>query len=250
MSFIKRIVGPDERLIGLCTVHWIYGFKGLCWLGGSILAGGLLRYYLRQHFALPAIHVAGTYAFWTGLSIGSVLFFFYLLVMISTEVALTSKRIIYKRGLIAVDVREVDLEEIKAADVNNGWFGRFLNYGYLMLDARFIPNLQLPAVADPYRFVKALNEARTILRNVDLDRDLEGRNGHSARMQDRRYKALEETPLQEVQASIEPQRAGPVQKISGRKAARMMRPAAFDRMKLREKVKANFHLISHYGNKY
>lgn len=175
MSFVKKILGPDETLIGITSAHWIYGATGIVWLAGMMIVGLVLSSYsvgafdyLFRDSGAPAVNVISDVLFWMATALGIVMFFLYFLMMISLEVGLTSRRIIYKRGLIFVDVKEVDLEEIKAADVNNGWFGRFLNYGYVILDARFVTGVDLPAIAKPYRFVNALNEARGEMRHDSM----------------------------------------------------------------------------------
>lgn len=168
MSFVKKVIGPDETLIGITSAHWIYGAKGLLWLTGLMIIGLALDYYASGLFGQLfrngnsfAANRIGDILFWLPTALGFALFVSYLLVMIAPEIALTSKRIIFKKGIIAVDVKELDLEEIKAVDVDNGALGRFLNYGYIIFDARFVGNLDLPAIGKPYRFVKALNEVRS-----------------------------------------------------------------------------------------
>ena len=175
MSFVKKILGPDESLIGITSAHWIYGATGILWLAGMMVVGLVLDFYATSIFSGlfkntggEAVSKISSVLFWMPTALGVVMFFFYFLMMISPEVGLTSRRIIYKRGLIFVDVKEVDLEEIKAADVNNGWFGRFLNYGYVVLDARFVTGVDLPAIAKPYRFVNALNEARGAMKHDSM----------------------------------------------------------------------------------
>ncbi|MCE7886054.1 MAG: PH domain-containing protein [Alphaproteobacteria bacterium PRO2] len=175
MSFVKKILGPDETLIGMTSAHWIYGATGIVWLAGMMIVGLVLDSYATSIFdglfrntGGEAVNKISSVLFWMPTALGVVMFFFYFLMMISPEVGLTSRRIIYKRGLIFVDVKEVDLEEIKAADVNNGWFGRFLDYGYVVLDARFVTGVNLPAIGKPYRFVNALNEARGDMKHDSM----------------------------------------------------------------------------------
>lgn len=167
MAFINKIVGPDEKLIGIARLHWIYGVKGLAWLGGLILLGGgidtLLTWYINVGLA-----PIGNAAFWVCTMVGVVLFSIYFIAMMTSEVGLTTERFIYKRGWMMVDVREIDLEEVKSESVDNGVMGRLFNYGYLQLDARFIEDIGLPAIADPYRFIKAMNEARTNIKKDSM----------------------------------------------------------------------------------
>ncbi len=170
MSFIEqRVIGPDERLIGISSIHWIYGARGLVFLTVFMSVGlGIKQFtfWLAEKFdtaeLVPSLNIFSNAAFIICTVIGLLLLLFYIIMMISTELGLTTKRVVFKTGLIFVDVREVDLEEIKAADVDNGFLGYFLNYGYIILDARFIKNLTLPAISAPYRFVRAMNQARTI----------------------------------------------------------------------------------------
>ncbi len=239
MSFIQKIIGPDERLVGVCSAHWIYGLKGLFWLIGFVALGSIIKNIIgsEQLFNFVATTapslgnlflIIGQYAFMTCTFIGVMLFLCYFSILISMEIGLTTQRVIFKRGLIMVSVREIDIEEIKGADVNNGWFGRFFNYGYLIFDARFITNLELPAIGDPYRFVKALNENRARLKTDSMKVVLDGPNtivdvdteaaptqrprdeifhpvqhpkdkqGQPASMESERYDALSDNPVTEI----------------------------------------------------
>ncbi|MCD8562622.1 MAG: PH domain-containing protein [Alphaproteobacteria bacterium] len=254
MTFLKRITGPDERLIGVCSAHWVYGAQGLAWLG-VLAGGGMAAQVFLQDFAInhsaqpfaPVLDIIGDYTLWTALALGVLLFLFYFVIMISTEVALTSKRVIFKHGLIAVDVREVDIEEVKEAHVNNGWLGRFFNYGYIVLDARFVENLVLPAIGDPYRFIKALNEARA-------------QGGGTSLLEDQRYDALSNNPAQEIRHVLGGDISLHREEDSLRKpvsvgapyiqTAKRMKPVIFNKPGLAQKVKDSFHMIAHYGNKY
>ena len=175
MAFIKKIIGPDETLIGISTAHWVYGATGLVWLASMMAVGLALDYFASGFFEYLfrdmndfAAYRIGDILFWLPTALGVVLFILYFLMMISPEIGLTSKRVIYKSGIIFVDVKEVDIEEIKAANVDNGLFGRFLNYGYVIFDARFVQGMDLPAIGSPYRFVKALNDARSKLKEESI----------------------------------------------------------------------------------
>ncbi len=184
MSFIKDIAGPDEEVIGVASVHWIYVVKGLVWLLsfmgmgllGDDLMGGLVDY------GITAYGLWGNFIFWILTVVGIVISFFYFLMWIAAEIGLTTKRLIYKSGLIFVDVVEVDLEEIKSAEIDSGFLGVFLGYGYVFLDARFMRNVMLPAVSDAYGFVQALNAARSKLKSDSLNIVLEEPSGDNVKV--------------------------------------------------------------------
>lgn len=186
MAFIERMIGPDEQLIGIARLHWIYGVKGLAWLGGLIALGVIIdwsiRYLLGASVTNPAlggILALSNAVFWICLLIGAFLFLFYFIMLLSTEVGLTTTRLVYKKGLIMVKTEGVDLEEVKGAYVNSETFGRFLNYGTLHFDARFIEDIELPAVADPYRFIKAMNDQRSQMKADGLNLVLDVRGAQA-----------------------------------------------------------------------
>lgn len=140
MSFVRRITMGDERIIMIARLHWIYLLIGVLWLAGAVgiglLADNLMWTYTHRDlvnvgFSLPGfpvnirISLPFTWLFGAG---GMVFFLSLLLRWLSTEIGLTSKRIVYKTGLFMVEVEEVDLEEIKAEQVHHGVFGYFLGY--------------------------------------------------------------------------------------------------------------------------
>lgn len=224
MSFINKIKGPDERLVGVAYIHWIYGLQGILWLAGLMCFGLFVDHFFtnlaagfKSNIGFAAVTSFSNLIFWICTGIGAILFFFYVLMIATTEIGLTDKRVIYKRGFLFVKVAEMDIEEIKAVNVNNGVFGRILNYGYVLLDARFVENTNLPALGDPYRFVKALNEMRTKLKSDSMQVVVEGAAGgkaeiapdeakqpekkdkaETAHLHDERYHALNNNPLDAV----------------------------------------------------
>lgn len=183
MAFVERVIDSEETLIGIASLHWIYAAQGFAWLLGFTFAGFFLDHFITD-FIHSFIDRGGFLAFnfftIVGFITGVFVSLFYFIKWIATEIALTSKRLIYKSGLIFVDVKEADLEEIKGADVDNGMLGIFLNYGYLFFDARFIANVDIPAVSHPYEFVKAMNKARAALKSDSMKSVLENREGQNS----------------------------------------------------------------------
>ena len=167
-NFIADITGPDERILIQARLHWIYLVKGLAWclllLAAGILADQAVRRYgeLGNSFQLLGLTISPRIHFITILfgCCGFFLFFLHLVKMLATEIALTDQRVIYKTGLLFIDVEEIDIVEIHAEHVHHGILGHLLGYGGLRLDSRFVKDIELPAVKDPYKLVKALHTAK------------------------------------------------------------------------------------------
>lgn len=170
-SYVHKMVGPDEKLIGVARLHWIYLVKGmvgfamcvmLAWAINSLIGFGLSLIYRTTTPAsvypiLSMNHYLSEFMFLAGL----IIFGFYLTKVLGTEVGLTTRRMIFKEGLIFTTTHEVDIEEIRGERMDLGWFGRFLDYAYIRLDCRFIEDLSTPAIEKPERFIRALHKLRS-----------------------------------------------------------------------------------------
>jgi hypothetical protein len=180
-SFIKNMVAGKERIIGHTHVHWIYLAQGALWLIGLSIAGLRFSQWMNATVGPPLVPL-----YWmsrAGLPVtaetplvpiifvllGLWAFGVFLFKYLGTEIALTSQRIIYKTGVIFVNTLEVDLVEIRSETVHHGFFGRFLGYGRIRLDSRFVGDTLLPAIPHPYGLLKALNGARTQVHDPMVD---------------------------------------------------------------------------------
>lgn len=169
MAFIDRMIGQDEKIIARARPHWIYIAQGLLLLVGALILGLFLDSRIESYPAAAAMDPQNesiatvvaylrTSAFAICAFIGIALFLHNLVFYRSTHIALTSDRLIYKTGMFFVNVHESALDEIKGEQVHNGFFGRFLDYGFLQIDCRFVKNMYLPAIAKPYAFLHDIHQ--------------------------------------------------------------------------------------------
>jgi len=73
-----------------------------------------------------------------------------------TELAVTSKRFVYKRGLVSRVTDEVATNRIRHVKVTQGVMGRIFNYGKIYVEGAEIGVFGLPAIRKPTQFRKAL----------------------------------------------------------------------------------------------
>ncbi len=185
MSYVRKVIAGDEKLLSISHLHWIYVFEGVFWFAAVFGFGLFLDHNLWLYFG--SYGIGFNFDFWifqfderhTPLpwmfgAAGFAVFWPLLLKYISTEIGLTDKRIIHKKGLIMIEVQQIDLEDIRAENVNHGWLGWLLGYGRLHFDCRFVDDLYLPAINKPYRLVKAAHTARMRHPRIDYgEKDLE-----------------------------------------------------------------------------
>ncbi len=170
MSYVRKVISNQEKLLCVFHASWSYVAQGLFWFVVLTTAGLIVDHYFYQyvgpdtflnidlwavHLGLKLSGISMIFAF-----IGFAVFWTLFLVYISSEIGLTDQRVIHKKGLIFIQVDQVDLEDIRAEQVFHGWFGWLFGYGRIRLDCRFINDVWLPTIPDPYRLVKASHNAR------------------------------------------------------------------------------------------
>ncbi len=78
----------------------------------------------------------------------------------TTELAITSKRVIAKFGFISRHTVELSLSKIESIQVSQGVIGRICNYGSLLVSGGGTPQATIPNISDPLGFRRAFVEAQ------------------------------------------------------------------------------------------
>ena len=78
--------------------------------------------------------------------------------VLTTELALTNKRVIAKVGLIRRKTVELRLEKVESLMVNQGILGRMLNYGSVSVTGTGGTKTPIPYISDPASFRMVVNE--------------------------------------------------------------------------------------------
>jgi len=79
--------------------------------------------------------------------------------MKSTEIAITNKRIIAKFGFISRRTVEINLDKVEALRVEQSMWGRFLNYGTILISGVGSTIDPIRSIADPLVFRRKFMEA-------------------------------------------------------------------------------------------
>jgi uncharacterized membrane protein YdbT with pleckstrin-like domain len=135
MSYVDRVIQPGEVLVYRAALHWVLYLPSVStvivgaaiaiagwWSGGSSANGGLAA----LRFAILGV---GVIVLCAGLLALAGAF----IRRHSTEVAVTSKRVIYKTGIIRRLTSELSVEKIETVLVEQGLLGRLLNYGTVIV---------------------------------------------------------------------------------------------------------------------
>ena len=131
ITYLTQTLSKGEEILGVAEPHWIV----YCWPVFWLLVGLML------------IHAI----------VGIFIIIWAVLVILSyckTEMIATNKRVIIKKGIIAVKTSELLNSKIESVSFNQGIFGRLLGYGTLLFSGTGTTRMDFKDVKDPV-FVKS-----------------------------------------------------------------------------------------------
>jgi len=96
---------------------------------------------------------------------GGGIFFFLVALFIflrirATEIAVTNKRFIYKRGVLFRKIDEFGIKQIEGVSVAQGPFARLFNYGTVNVRGTGVGHVRVKSVEDPFGLRSALTQTR------------------------------------------------------------------------------------------
>lgn len=90
--------------------------------------------------------------------LGILIFILGYITYLTTELAFTNKRIIFKEGLIRRTSIELNINKVESIQVDQGILGRILNYGSLRFAGAGNPQAPIPRISAPMAFRRAFME--------------------------------------------------------------------------------------------
>lgn len=133
-SYIKKVLGREERIT--------YEARISIWFLSPLIFLGLVT--------LPF------------LGLGLIFLISAYLKYISTEIAITNKRVIAKFGFISRKTTEISIDRIESIQVDQGIWGRIFNYGSLVVSGAGNPQAPIPGISKPLEFRRAFIDTQEI----------------------------------------------------------------------------------------
>lgn len=130
----------------------------MAYIDRSLAQGERVRYRAKMHWVLwvrawASLIVLGV------LVIGLVLFVGDVVRLTTTEVAITSRRLVLKRGLLARHTSELELDSVEVVNLNQDVWGRLFGWGRLEVHGTGDDVWTSPLIAAPLRFRRELETA-------------------------------------------------------------------------------------------
>jgi uncharacterized membrane protein YdbT with pleckstrin-like domain len=163
-SYVDKNLGKDETINYSASVSlWRYWFSFL--IGGFLAFGALLGLAsslsskssdgtLGSKFEAVILLIALGVIAWP------------LIARKSTELAITSKRLIAKFGVTSTQSIEIRFDRIETVRVKQSLMGRILNYGDIVVTGTGSTFDPIPNISKPMKFRAALNDAMEATRPI------------------------------------------------------------------------------------
>lgn len=174
MLYVQQSLGPDEELVHVGKFHWMYtvsAFMSILW---GLITSILIMFAAYKIYetlgkvpqgigflgAIKSIHPAVRGVAFLFFVLGLVKFAHMMVIKVTTEIAITNNRLVYKRGLVARHVGEISIDRIEGVNVLQTVLGRIFDYGRVMIRGMGVGEVVLPSIEDPIKFRRAIDEAK------------------------------------------------------------------------------------------
>ena len=151
-SYVESVLAPGEKIVHRAAIsHWRFLLSYL--VGGACFVAAVAVLLLAQNRTdIPAAVAA------IPLAIGIIVILSALIQRSTTELVLTDRRIITKRGLISRDTVEMNLNKVESLHVNQSLLGRMLDYGDVTVVGTGSSLEPLRGIANPLELRRKLGE--------------------------------------------------------------------------------------------
>ncbi len=148
MGYIEKSLASNEVIIAKARFHWLYHVFAYAVL---VLSLALAAHMYSQGWR-PWLAAALA-------AIGTIVFLRVMVPIWTTEIGVTSGRVILKRGFLTRHTEETQLSAIEEINVDQGIFGRLLGFGRITVQGTGDDDVYIPAIASPLHFRKSIQQA-------------------------------------------------------------------------------------------
>jgi len=121
MSYVKRVLQPGENIKYVSRLHWIVFLPSFVLLIFGVIS--LLLLTLGHSSPVRLVLVSIVFA------LGAISLLHAWFRRWTTEIAVTDRRVIYKRGFVRRHTIEMNMDKVESVDVNQSIMARFFGYG-------------------------------------------------------------------------------------------------------------------------
>ncbi|HXI86164.1 MAG TPA: PH domain-containing protein [Parvularculaceae bacterium] len=166
-TYVQKTLASNEEIVYIAHFNWTYSFFPVLWFAIGLAPIVMYLSLLAGSNIAAGDLTAGWWIALAGAAVGSLILLNQLIFLSTTDIAVTSYRFVYKRGLISRNAQEVSLGNIEEVILHQSFWGRLFNYGHLTIHGTGVGVIKLPSIDDPIRLRKEIEQAKALM----------GRNG-------------------------------------------------------------------------
>lgn len=152
MSYVRKVLLPGEQVIYETGLHWlVYGraivlfvAAAALWVGAQFVPRDSQDMVVGKTVVLGLAGVVLVLALLAALAAA--------IRRVSTELAVTDQRVIFKRGIFARHTIEMNRAKVESVDVDQSILGRILGYGTLLVRGTGGSLEPMESISDPLVF--------------------------------------------------------------------------------------------------
>jgi hypothetical protein len=195
MLYVQQSLNPDEEILMGARFHWMYTLQAVFWILFGLAAATMIGYagvwwevdntIKIEYPGLPEehydaawrdivvkkggylkiiwnLHIIMRVSILVSFVMGVFFFAHMMIAKATTEIAVTTERLVYKKGLIARHVGEINVDRIEGVSVRQGAMARIFGYGIVCIRGMGVGEVALPPIEAPVEFRRAVTEAKMI----------------------------------------------------------------------------------------
>jgi uncharacterized membrane protein YdbT with pleckstrin-like domain len=146
MNYVRRVLQPGETVVHVTRLHSVIFLPAILWFATAIVLlivamtfTGDLRIGGEALAAFAAI-----FGLWSGVPA--------LIRRMTTELAVTDRRVIYKSGVLARHTLEMNRSKVESVDVDQSLLGRILGFGTITVRGTGGSLEPIRMISDPLTF--------------------------------------------------------------------------------------------------
>jgi uncharacterized membrane protein YdbT with pleckstrin-like domain len=151
MGYVDRVLQPGEQVIAVTRIHWWFVWRRTFFT--LVVAAALA---IGSAYASGNMHQALLAAAGVAVLLALLLALGPAIERATTELAVTNRRIIHKRGFIQRHTIEMSRSQVESVDVDQNILGRMLDYGDIIVHGTGTTPEPFRYIADPLRFRSAI----------------------------------------------------------------------------------------------
>jgi membrane protein YdbS with pleckstrin-like domain len=121
MSYVERVLQPGEQVRHISSIHWI-----VYWPSVVVALLAVAAYWFGEMRLLPSVWLYTACALALG-ALALVVREWYQWWI--TEIAVTNRRVIYKKGLVRLKTNEMNMDKVESVQVDQSVLGRMFDFG-------------------------------------------------------------------------------------------------------------------------